>query len=195
MIRSSLRLLALVAAVATVSGACADLSAPLEAVAAPEVRVGGPFLSLSSTEHTVRVLERDVPLAEDVVVSRVVGPGGGVISIPEAGLRLTIPGKALQSPTRISVRAHAGSMVAYSFEPHGTRFDRVVTADQSVAGTQAEGTEVRVSGRGYFSDPDAVNWDGGHAAVTELSLVQETDAGEGVQFYLNHFSGYLVAID
>ena len=195
MIRSFLRLLALVAAITTVSGACADLSAPLEVVAGPDIRVGGPFLSLSSTEHTVRVLERDVPLAEDVVVSRVIGTSGGEIAVPEAGLSLSIPGGALQAPTRISVRAHAGRLVAYSFEPHGTRFERVVTAAQSLAGTQAAGTEVRVSGRGYFSDAEAVNWDGRHAAVTELSLVQESAADAAVHFYLNHFSGYLVAID
>ena len=192
--RSFLRLLALVAAIAT-AGACADQSAPFEAIATPDVRVGGPFLSLSPTEHTVQVLEREVALPEDVVVTRVIGVDGGVIEVPEAGLRLSVPRNALHAPTAISVRAHAGTLVAYTFEPHGTQFAQVVSADQSLAGTVAEGSGVRVSGRGYFSDTESVQWDGSHAAVTELSLVREDAAKTSVQFYLNHFSGYLVAID
>lgn len=194
MTRSFLRLFALLAAIVTV-GACADGSAPFEAIAAPDVRVGGPFLSLSPTQHTVSVLEREVALAEDVVVTRVIGVDGGVIEVPEAGLRLSVPRNALHAPTPISVRAHAGTLVAYTFEPHGTQFAQVVSADQSLAGTVAEESGVRVSGRGYFSDAEAVQWDGNQAAVTELSLVREDASGGSVQFYLNHFSGYLVAID
>lgn len=194
MTRSFLRMFALVAAIATV-GACADQTAPFESITSPDVRVGGPFLSLSPTEHTVQVLERTVALPEDVVVSRVIGSEGGVIEIPEAGLRLSVPRNALHAPTNISVRAHAGTLVAYSFEPHGTHFAEVVSADQSLAGTVAAGSDVRVSGRGYFSDTEAVQWDGSHAAITELSLVREDAASSSVQFYLNHFSGYLVAID
>ncbi|HEX6926479.1 MAG TPA: hypothetical protein VF167_13745 [Longimicrobiaceae bacterium] len=193
MIRTSLRLFALVGTLVVSLSACADGGSPLEVRSALDVRVGGPYLSLSPVQHTVRVLERSVPLSEDLVVSKVIGSSGGVIELPAAGLRLTVPANALQRPTEISVRAHAGTLVAYSFEPHGTHFARVVTAEQSLAGTVAEGTSVRASARGYFSDPESVDWDSNRAAVSEVSLVRE--AGEAVEFYLNHFSGYLIAID
>src|SRR5690606_12067671 len=133
--------------------------------------------------------------AQDLVTSKVIGAAGGVIDFPAAGLRLSVPAGALHQPTEISVRAHAGAMVAYSFEPHGTQFAKVVTAEQSLAGTQADGSEVRASARGYFADPGTINWDASRAAVTELSLVRNDAAAGVVQFYLNHFSGYLVAVD
>lgn len=193
--RSFTRLFGLVAALALAGAGCADQATPFESISAPAVRIGGPFLSLSPAEQMVQVLERTEPLAEDLITSKVIDASGGVLEMPEAGLRLTVPAGALQHPTKIEVRAHAGSLVAYSFEPHGTRFRRVVTADQSLDGTLAAGSDVRVSGRGYFASPETVNWDSNRAAVTELSLVNEDAAAGTVQFYLNHFSGYLVAID
>ena len=193
--RSLVRLFGLIGVLALGASACTDAGSPLQAVSALDVQEGGPYLSLSPVRETVRVLERSVPLAEAVVVSRVIDSSGGVIEVPAAGLQLTIPAQALQRPTEITVRAHEGRLVAYSFEPHGTRFARVVTADQSLAGTNAEGASERVSGRGYFADPVGVSWDSDQAEVTELSLVR-SGAGNGeVQFYLNHFSGYLIAID
>jgi hypothetical protein len=192
---SLLRIVGLVATLALAGAGCADQTTPFESISGPSVRVGGPFLSLSPVEQTVHVLERSEPLQEDVVTSRVIGASGGIIVVPEAGLRLTVPAGALRHATEISVRAHAGSLVAYSFEPHGTQFERVVTADQSLEGTQAAGSNVQVSARGYFADPNSINWNSNRAAVSEVSLVRNDAAAGEVQFYLNHFSGYLVAID
>lgn len=193
--RSLLHLFSILGTLALVTSACADGGGPLDVQTGPDVRVGGPFLSLSPAEETVRVLERTVPLPADLVVSKVIGSAGGVVEIPAAGIRLTIPARALEQPTDISVRAHAGTLVAYSFEPHGTRFARVVTADQSLVGTVAEGSTVSATARGYFSDPAAIDWGSNRAEVTEVSLVREQPRTGEVQFYLNHFSGYLIAID
>ena len=193
--RMQTRLFALLALLAVAGYGCADQTTPFEADSAPSVRVGGPFLSLSPITQTVQVLERSEPLPQAVVASKVIGSEGGVIELPEAGLTLRIPSGALPAATRISVSAHAGPLVAYTFEPHGTRFARVVTAEQSLAGTAAEGATASVSARGYFSSADAINWDSNQAVVTELSLVDEDPARDVVRFYLNHFSGYLVAID
>lgn len=193
--RSLLRLLGILGTVVLVTTGCSERVMPLEARSGLDVRVGGPYLSLSPAEETVHVLERTIPLADDVIVSKVIGTTGGVIEIPTAGLRLTIPPKALEHPTEISVKAHAGKLVAYSFQPHGTRFARVLTADQSLAGTLADGSDVRVSTRGYFSDPASIDWSSNRAEVTEVSLVREIGMPGEIQFYLNHFSGYLIAID
>lgn len=193
--RSLTRRFALVVLLATAGYACAEQATPFESISAPAVRVGSPFLSISPIRRTVRVLERSVPLAQDMVVAKVIGAAGGAIELPGAGLELTIPAGAVAVPTEISVRAHAGSLVAYSFEPHGTRFSRVVSARQSLTGTEAEHSQGRVSGRGYFSSPEEIDWRSRRAAVSELSLVQRDQTSGSVTFYLNHFSGYLVAID
>lgn len=193
--RSFMRLFALLSLLAVAGYGCADQGTPFAPVSGPSVRVGGPFLSLSPVEQTVNVLERSVALPEDVVTSKMIGVAGGVIKMPAVGLVLTVPAGAVSSPTEISVRAHAGTLVAYSFEPHGTRFANVVTAHQSLAGTLAAGSEAVVSTRGYFSSPDEINWDSNRASVSELSLVHQDLVDGTVAFYLNHFSGYLVAID
>jgi ZU5 domain len=193
--RSQIRLFSLVAFLAVAGSGCADQTTPFESIAAPNVRVGGPFLSLSPITQTVQVLERTEPLEAAAVATKVIGSDGGVIELREAGLTLTIPSGALAAPTQISVRAEAGPHVAYTFQPHGTRFSRVVTAEQSLAGTVAEQSGASVSARGYFTSADAINEDTDRAVVSELSLVEQ-DASQGVvRFYLNHFSGYLVAID
>jgi hypothetical protein len=193
--RMQTRTLALLALLAVAGSGCADHTTPFESISAPGVRVGGPFLSLSPITQTVQVLERSEPLTQAVVASKIVGSEGGVIELPQAGLTLRIPRGALSAATRISVSASAGPLVAYTFEPHGTRFARVVTAEQSLAGTAAEGSTSSVSARGYFSSTDAINQDTNQAVVTELSLVEEDPSRDVVRFYLNHFSGYLVAID
>lgn len=193
--RSVLRRFALLAGLIVAGAACSDQVAPLDSPLTPTVEVGGPYLSLSPAETTVQVLERSTPLAEDIVVSRVIGATGGVVEVPEAGLSLHVPAGALSQPTEISVRAHAGSLVAYSFEPHGTQFAEVLSARQSLAGTSAADRDVQVAGRGYFADAQNVQWNGNLASVTELSLVREDVGAGSIEFYLNHFSGYLIAID
>jgi hypothetical protein len=193
--RMQTRMFALLALLAVAGYGCADQTTPFEPNSAPSVRVGGPFLSRSPFTQTVQVLERNEPLPQAVVASKLIGSDGGVIELPEAGLTLRFPRGALSAATRISVSASAGSLVAYTFEPHGTRFARVVTAEQSLAGTAAEGATASVSGRGYFSSAEAINWDSNQAVVTELSLVDGDPSRDVVRFYLNHFSGYLVAID
>ena len=61
------RVFALVALLASAAYGCTDQATPFETVSAGlDVRVGGPFLSLSQVEQTVHVLERTAPLAADV---------------------------------------------------------------------------------------------------------------------------------
>jgi hypothetical protein len=172
---------------------CSDLQGPAEPFPAPQVRVGGPFLSLSPAAETVKVLRRNVPLAADLEVTQVIGPAGGVIDLVEAGLQVTVPTGALLLPTPITVTALAGDLVAYTFEPHGLQFARVVSAEQSLLGTA--GIVGNVDERGYFTSTSAIDWSSGSAVVSEVSLVQPILTSTSVRFFLNHFSGYLLAVD
>lgn len=173
---------------------CSDATGFVDPIPAPEIRVGGPFLSLSTATETVRVLKRTVPLLEDVSTTSTIGPEGGTILLPTAGLKLIIPTGALSTPTPIKVTGLKGDLVAYTFEPHGTQFAKVVTAEQSLTSTESM-VGRSPNSRGYFGSVDNINFTSSTAKVSEVSLVQPELTAAQIKFYLNHFSGYLVAID
>jgi hypothetical protein len=178
-------------AIMLVAYGCTDRGLPVEPLLEPNVRVGGPLLSTSPTREVVSVLTRSAPLPAEIKASAVIGWEGGTISIPDAGLKVTIPTGALDVATNITITALKGDLVAYTFEPHGTRFAKVVYADQSLATTQAVDS---VSSRGYFSTMDAIDWETNSAVVSEISEVQPELTSTSIRFYLNHFSGYLLGV-
>jgi hypothetical protein len=57
---------------------------------------------------TVNVLRRGAPLADHVAVSATIGAAGGVVHIPEAGLKLSIPQGAFTGDSLVVVSAHPG---------------------------------------------------------------------------------------
>ncbi len=172
---------------------CSDIGSPVEPLQSPQIRVGGPYLSLSAESDTVSVLRRVTPLAANIEATAVIGSAGGVVEIPQAGLKITVPAGALSVPTPVTVTALAGDLVAYTFQPHGTQFAQVVTGEQSLLGT--EGVFGGVDERGYFSSLDAIDWQSGNAVVSEISLVMPEVTSTSIRFFLNHFSGYLLAVD
>jgi hypothetical protein len=137
---------------------------------------------------TVVVVQRFVSLAEDEVVTTTVGPLGGRISLPNAGLTLVVPPGAVTAPTSITVSAPAGNLLGYSFHPHGLTFNVPLLASQDLSGTNA------FAGLGAMS-PNLV------AAYFEGSLTPSVEALEilplGLSgrlglFNIQHFSGYIV---
>src|SRR5262245_45105541 len=90
-----------------------------------------PSNGLLASPVTVNTLQRKVPLASDIVVSKSIGVLGGTISIPAAGLTVVVPALAVSKTTTFTVRALAGGTVAYEFAPEGAKFllPLVVTQD------------------------------------------------------------------
>ncbi len=132
----------------------------------------------------VTVLRRSVPLAEDEVVSRVIGPAGGVIFLPRAGLTVLFPSGALERSTEITVRAPAGDLVGYHFAPHGLEFHREVTVTQDMLRT--EGLGVRGLSVAYFEGELA-------PTVTALESLPLWVLRVLGFFRIEHFSGYVIA--
>lgn len=187
-------------AVAVASG-CADAGTLVEPLAPARVQVPNPLRSLSSTTgeakstatEVVKVLERTAALQNDLVRSEVIGSAGGMVQLPEAGLRLIIPEGALSVPTTISVRALAGPLVAYSFEPHGLKFALPLTVEQSLLDTKIpDGSQV--TARGYSASESKIDWENGSAEV-QVGLVERQQSGGSIRFEVTNFSGYLVSID
>jgi hypothetical protein len=177
-----------VAATLAVS-ACSNESpsgpAPVAAPAAASQSLLGGLLGSTSTKTIIPVL-RTTPLASDITVSQTIGPLGGTIAIPGAGLTLVVPPLAVSRSTNFAITARKGSYVAYDMEPHGTKFLLPLVATQSLVNTNAAGLNVSVS-LGYYPDGNHVT------SVSELLSVQVDLLRLTAVASIPHFSGYIFA--
>jgi hypothetical protein len=153
--------------------------------------------NLLGTGDTVVVLQRATPLASNITATKVIGSGGGTLSLPDAGLTVTVPAGAVAYPTTFSVTALAGRPVAYEFGPHGAKFAKPLTMTQDLRVTylnQASLSYLHFHA-GYFTSStnliDALL----RAVVSELLPATVSANDMVVRFNVSHFSGYLVAID
>jgi hypothetical protein len=142
---------------------------------------------------TVRVAQRKRPLKGDHTESKVIGRKGGSISIPEAGLKVIVPKGAVSRPVAFSVTAISGKLVAYEFEPHGTRFAVPLRVEQ-----KKDRLDLPAGGEptaGYFSDRAELDDRSSVGVIEEERPVLELESAEGkvLVFSVEHFSGYLVA--
>ncbi len=173
------------------AGCARDVATPLEPTAgiSPEqspALLGGLL--------PVRGVTRAVPLSQDVSVSAVIGADGGTISIPEAGLTLVVPAGAVTSSTTFTATALAGRLVAYEFEPHGTKFAVPLQFTQDLRKVSLVGTLTSPLLDGaYFTDKTRLNQTVGIAAVSEILPATVDLLKMRVGFPINHFSGYLVS--
>lgn len=182
--------------VALLTGASFVIAGCTDSPTEPALGIDDPAYSLlgdlttlvrRAPEHEATVLRRRVPLGRDEVASQVIGPWGGTIRLEEAGLTVRVPMGALRSYTRITVTAPAGDLVGYYFEPHGLQFDRPLTVSQDLFSTEALGL-----------------LDGLSAAYFEGDLQPRVTALESLPLWLlrllgvfriEHFSGYVIAVD
>ena len=183
---------------------CRDSVAPAplapSRAAQPEALLGIniPIIdNLLGTGDTVVVLQRIVPLSSNITATKIIGSGGGTLSLPEAGLTVDVPAGAVAFPTVFSVTALAGRPVAYEFGPHGTKFAKPLTMSQDlhVSFVNQQIVSYMHFHAGYFSSQTNLINNLLRAVVGEL-LPATTDADNMVvRFNVSHFSGYLVAID
>ena len=195
--KSILRRIGFLAAVVSVMAACSGEPSTAPAVQKSESTVKAPesasssLLGLNLNLNLVTNLQRTQPLASSITVSQTIGSAGGTLSIPAAGVTVTIPQGALSSPTVITMTARAGSALAYDFAPHGITFAKPLTFKQNLQGTNATLLSAPFLRLGYYSDPSLIG--------TVTSLVSELLSGTTNlltwQFSapIKHFSGYIIA--
>lgn len=180
--RSGLRALVLAAVLGTAVLGCSDATAP-EAAPQPRADLLGSVLQ-------VDLLQRLLPLGQSYSAAATIGPAGGSIRIPQAGITIAFPAGAVAAPTPIRVTALAGRNVAYTFEPHGLTFPKrpVITQDLGVTqvvqrlllASQLEGV--------YFASPAQIT--GGTATVQEAIPASVDLLRLRMSFPVAHFSGY-----
>lgn len=183
------KLSALFLGIALFVAGCTDLpTAPEPEAVEPEYGLLGSLtggLLGSGGNDEVNVLRRTVPLAEDEVVSQWIGPWGGLIYLPKAGLTVAVPRGALDRYTRITVTAPSGDLVGYHFAPHGLDFDRKVTLTQNLLQTE---------GLGLLSGLSVAYFEGDlEPTVTALETLPIWLLRLLGIFQIDHFSGYVIA--
>ena len=136
--------------------------------------------------------QRNVPLASSISVSKIIGSAGGTLSIPQAGVTVTVPSGALSANTVVTMTARAGSLIAYDFAPHGVIFAKPLVFTQNLSGTNVTSVTAALLKLGYYSDPSLLTATGG--TVSELiggnvNLLNWTFTSS-----IMHFSGYMVGM-
>jgi hypothetical protein len=147
--------------------------------------------------NAVQILRRTRPLDKPLTTSAIIAPSGGHIDLPRAGLRLDFAPGALAEPTLITLTAHAGSQIAYEFEPHGLTFLAPVTVSQSLRHTAAEHDPrlaARLQGSYYEGSLDSAIVDsGGRYARIKETRKARVDSRGMLRFDVRHFSGYMIS--
>ena len=174
---------------------CSDTptAAPDSPVAAPASARGGLLSTVLSPISLSTVLRRTTPLASDITARAVIGSEGGVIAIPEAGLRVVVPAGAVSMPTTFTATAVRGNAVAYEFEPHGLRFARPLQVTQQLDGTAWIGLPLLNFRAGYFADSRTLDTENALVQVTEVLPLSLDLLRLQARFDIQHFSGYVIS--
>ncbi len=189
--------------IAVLAAACSDTAAPPVRAVSPDI--SDAIASYSRSAATLpnaavaQGLLREKPLAREIVVTKVIHPGGGKIEISEADFELEIPKKAFDGPKlEITVRARPGNVVAYEFEPHGIVFNQPLRFTQKLGHTNLKGVKLppgfqaELSGA-YFPNPNWMDSETGLAVVTEFLPADLTWTKDELSFPIWHFSGYMIS--
>lgn len=178
-------------AVLLVAAGCVSTDNPVAPPSAPEAPSAASQTLLGLGQPTtVTPLQRTTPLGQSLSTSASVGPLGGVLAIPGAGLTVVVPPLALSSRQTITVTAVAGANVAYEFAPHGLKFNLPLVVTQNLSVTQArkDGSINPLSlFAGYFPDSTHVT------SITEILNVNLNLLNQVSTFTVWHFSGYILA--
>jgi hypothetical protein len=198
-LRTRLSLLSVGAALALSACSPERATAPATDVAAPANGLIGDLLgaTLGTVDGLVTktALIRTTPILVPITRSITLQGTGGTLSLPEAGLTVTIPREAIgDTAVTISVTALPGVGVAYSFAPHGVQWRAPLRFSQDLRGTVALGNllGMRLSG-GYFANDSQVNPRTGRVQLNEV--LNAGIFGSKVEFNIWHFSGYMVSMD
>lgn len=188
--RSTLATLLKLAPLAASLAACGRGSSPITAPENGASAVPVTSQPVINTQAAVNVLSRTASIG-DLTVTKVIGPTGGTITVPSAGLTLVVPPLAVGASTTFQVHVLPGSAVAYEFEPHGMKFPVPLIVTQNLAGTLTPRAAAFFEA-GYFSDKSQINFNSVSASVLE-ELPIRVGVNGTLTFSVSHFSGYLVS--
>ena len=162
----------------------------------PQLRQSAPeapssdLLGAVTSLVTMNGLQRTTPLAAPITVVESIGPEGGTLAIPQAGVTVTVPRGALTATTKITMTARAGTLVAYDFAPHGITFAKPLVFSQQLRGTNATLLKAPLLRLGYYEDANLLTKTG--AVVSELLGGVVNALSWTFTSTIPHFSGYVL---
>lgn len=194
------RRVALVLGAVFVAGCSSEsVTAPTAVQTAPATQSSGLLGSVlgvvgQTVGGLVGVVTRVLPVGPGVTTSAVIDGRGGMLALPSAGLTIVVPAGAVSAPTRISVTAVPGDLVAYTFEPHGIKFAKPLQATQSMGLLDLRSLfSTRSVSAGYFAQESDLNTDSNTAKISESLTANVSLLGGKVTWEIWHFSGYLLS--
>ena len=162
---------------------CADTTTsplgPREPSATQSNSLLGLNLGGTSTSSKVYGALWKTPLTSDLHATASIGVLGGVLTLPATGLTVVVPPGAVLKQTTFGVTALKGRMVAYDFQPAGTRFivPLIVTQSSAPVNMNAPLVGLGLMRPGYFRSATDLDQTNGQATVAEL-LTIVTDHAE-----------------
>lgn len=156
-----------------------------------KVPVTGLLATATGVLTLVTGAQRTSPLPSSITVTQAIGINGGTLSLPQAGVTITVPVGALTATTLISMTARGGSVIAYDFAPHGTTFAKPVVFTQALAGTNVSPLLMPLIQLGYYADPTDLTTLGG--SVTEFISGSVNLVNGSFTSSIMHFSGYMIS--
>ena len=177
--------LALLVAVAV---GCSDRSSPVAPIETPVLEVVDPAVNAA-------VLHRNKPLRSWEWAAVTIGPAGGELTIPAAGLKVKVPEGAVSAPIQFTAVAIPGDIVAYVFGPHGTTFAKPLTVKQSLRETELFRARRLPQGleAGYFADWRQIDLRNDQVLINEFLPVTVDQHGAVITWEVSHFSGYMLS--
>ena len=189
-----------------VLAACGDPTGPTNA--SPGMEAGGPrsLLGLNPlSKHAVEWSRTHTPGTYSA--SKIIGSGGGSISIPQSDFTVTFAPGAVSSPTAITITSLEGPYVTYDMRPHGLRFRARVTATQGLKNTEARSFDLlkALTLVGAYVDNDVPPGPDGSFIATEilesttyfvrslLGVLSNLIVPDRSVWELKHFSRYMLA--
>jgi len=192
--RASLACVTAAIVTALAAGCAGERAVPTAPAAGSDRSLGG-----LSTLTQVRGLLRTTPLLASVVVTKTLTRDGGVIRIPEADFELVVPAGAFDDSTMtFTITAYSGRVIAYDFQPHGTRFNTPLQAVQGLNSTGWVGMDKATSyytdwAGAYFADFSQIDGLTGDASINEFTPCRIDVATGAMTFDVPHFSGYMIS--
>lgn len=184
-----LRLLRLRAPLA-LAGALA-LGACVQTPARTDAAIAEPNLEFVRTPTWATGLRWATPRTSAATATATIGANGGELELASTGLVLTVPAGAVSSPTKFTVTALPGALVAYDFQPHESAFAKAIVVEQRLRGVEPVAAGVTFEG-GSFGDVSQLDQAAGVAQVSEL--VPASRLAHAVRAEVRHFSGWLLTI-
>jgi len=148
-----------------------------------------------STSQTVYGALWKTPLEQNLNTTATIGPLGGTLRLPATGLTVLVPPGAVLRNTTFGVTALAGRVVAYDFQPSGTRFlvPLVVTQSSAPIDMAPPLLGLKLMRPAYFKSATDIDQQAGTATVSELLPQITIDLLGNINYVVPHFSGYIVS--